>query len=377
MKVCRCLSLALLLGMALGQSLQGQTVQLPPLWTLSEKVSSLVNESQLPSRFQFSTRMFVHAGNNVLPLKLGDDKQLPPTEFKDNYAHFTSYRLKDLSLSYRRLTFSYGYGKADFYDGNQGAAQLYLDSMSTGIDWQKTYDVNASLSRTFLHRWSVEYSLPFKRGHGRFSVALHWLRVHRLQKGTLTGQMWLGQFQGDLNLLTTRGLPSHQTRSNGLALDLAAIVPINGQVRLGFWVENIFSGIWQRTLQGVTAKVATNTVEPDADGFLHAVPFLQGRIERKSLRAKARRIWTVGAAFGQRGSDWILLAQRERDWRVGVGYSFSVGQGKQVWLMVSERPFLWHLGVNTRGLQLLLGVDRWNKSSAKEATALVRWCWSF
>jgi hypothetical protein len=146
--------------------------------------------------------------------------------------------------------------------------------------------------------------------------------------------MWLGQFQGDLKLLTTRGLPESETRSNGVALDVAVVLPLSEQLRMGIWVENLFSRIWQRTLQDITAKVATNTVEPDADGFLHAVPFMQGRIDRRSLNAKAMRLWTIGMAWQQRKNHWLLLTEHDAiGTKVSIGYALRFGERQKVWLM--------------------------------------------
>ncbi|MEM2368483.1 MAG: hypothetical protein QXQ50_09660, partial [Candidatus Bathyarchaeia archaeon] len=164
-----------------------QTITVPQSWTTTEQITTLLNEPKLPNCLQVEARMLIYADNNVLPLKLGDDKPLPSMNFNDDYAYFANYRLKDLAISYRRWTLRHGYGKADFYGGNRDATQLYLDSMSSGVDSQKVYNVNASLNRTFLRRWTLEYAIPLKHNQGQISVALHWLRVHRLQKGKLTG----------------------------------------------------------------------------------------------------------------------------------------------------------------------------------------------
>ncbi|MCX7967303.1 MAG: hypothetical protein N3B10_02305 [Armatimonadetes bacterium] len=356
----------------------GQTIVTPPMWTTLEQVTSLVKDPKQPNHLQFAIRTFIHAENNVLPLKLGNDERLPPINFHGDCAYFADYRMKELSLSHRRWTLRHGYGKADFYEGNRDAAQLYLDTMSVGANPQKDYDVNASLSRTFLRRWTLEYTAPLKRGQGQFSVAFHWLRVHRLQKGTLTGQMSLGQFDGDLLLLTTRGLPSSETKSNGVSVDFSAVAPIGERIKLGIWCENAFSKIWQRRLQQITAKVSTNKVEPDADGFLHAVPFLQGRIEKVSMEARAKQIWVVGAAFKQGGEkDWVLIAKGETNWHIGIGCIFSFDREKRIWVMFNAPQPFWQVGISTSHFQFLLGVDKWSTTEAKEIATVVRLHWTF
>ncbi|MFN4180483.1 MAG: hypothetical protein ACK4I8_09230, partial [Armatimonadota bacterium] len=116
----------------LGENLHCQTIQIPPYWTMAEQATSLLNNPELPNHWQLKTRAVIYASNNVLPLKLGDDEKLPPARFNDNHAFYLSHSLKDLALTRRRWTLRYGYGQADLYEGNRGAAQLYLDSKSDG-----------------------------------------------------------------------------------------------------------------------------------------------------------------------------------------------------------------------------------------------------
>jgi hypothetical protein len=73
--------------------------------------------------------------------------------------------------------------------GRPAGIQVNFSSNPTG-----TYDVVASLNRTRLHRWSLDYAAPFRLNgrRGYFIVTLHWLRLHRLQRGTLTGRMNFG-----------------------------------------------------------------------------------------------------------------------------------------------------------------------------------------
>ena len=336
---------------------------------------AFILDDESPSRRLLTTRAFFHADNNVLPLKLGNEKRLPPLRFGGDRAYFVAYRFKELSVTYRRWTLRYGHGKADFYEGNGDAAQLYLDAMANAINPTGTYDVVASLNRTRLHRWSLDYAAPFRLNgrRGYFIVTLHWLRLHRLQRGTLTGRMNFGQFRGDLRLLTTRGLPDEETQSNGIAMDVAVVIPIGQGWQLGIWSENLFSRLWQRTLQDITAQVATNVVEPDADGFLHAVPLLQGRVDRRSLTAVAKRRWALALSAPQGRNDWLLLAQRDADGtQASLGYAWAMGKGRRVWLMRSLTRERWQLGVSLPRWQLFLSMDKFNSASAKRTSLCLR-----
>jgi hypothetical protein len=363
-------AMIVLVMMAAMAGASGQTVPIPPRWTAGEQVAFILDDTSLSHRL-LTTRAFFHADNNVLPLKLGNEKRLPPLRFGGDRAYFVAYRFKELSVTYRRWTLRYGHGKADFYEGNGDAAQLYLDAMANAINPTGTYDVVASLNRTRLHRWSLDYAAPFRLNgrRGYFIVTLHWLRLHRLQRGTLTGRMNFGQFRGDLRLLTTRGLPDEETQSNGIAMDVAVVIPIGQGWQLGIWSENLFSRLWQRTLQDITAQVATNVVEPDADGFLHAVPLLQGRVDRRSLTAVAKRRWALALSAPQGRNDWLLLAQRDADGtQASLGYAWAMGKGRRVWLMRSLTRERWQLGVSLPRWQLFLSTDKFNSASAKRTS---------
>jgi len=300
--------------------------------------------------------------------------------FEGSKAYYFHSRLKELGLSYRRWSLCYGHGKADFYEGNKGAAQLFLDAKSNGVDWLKVYDVDAYLRRTHSHQWALSYTTPVRlnRREGQCTIALRWLRMHRLQYGNLRGLMWLGQFQGDLKLLTTRGLPENETRSNGVAFDIAVLLPLSEQLRMGIWVENLFSRIWQRTLQDITAKVATNTVEPDADGFLHAVPFMQGRIDRRSLNAKAMPLWTIGMAWQQRKNHWLLLTEHDATGtKVSIGYALRFGKRQKVWLMRTMGKDKWLIGISMPQCQVHLFWDKFNANKSKRASVNFAWVIAF
>ncbi len=347
-----------------------QTVPIPLKWTTSERVTLLLNNAS-PSCQLLTTRFLIHADNNVLTLRLGDKETLPPMRFEGSKAYYFHARLKELGLSYRRWSLRYGHGKADFYEGNRDAAQLFLDAKSNGIDWLKVYEVDAYLLRTHSHHWALSYTTPVRLNgrEGQCIIALRWLRMHRLQYGNLKGLMWLGQFQGDLKLLTTRGLPENEKRSNGVALDVAVLLPLSEQPRIGIWVENLFSRIWQRTLQDITAKVATNTVEPDADGFLHAVPFMQGRIDRRSLNAKAMRLWTIGMAWRQRKNHWLLLTEHDAaGTKVSIGYALRFGERQNVWLMRTMGKDKWLVGIDASQCQIQLSLDRFSADKIKRTS---------
>jgi hypothetical protein len=138
-------------------------------------------------------------------------------------------------------------------------------------------------------------------------------------------------------------------------------------------VENLYSRIWQGTLQDITAKVATNTVEPDADGFLHAVPFMQGRIDRRSLNAKAKRLWAIGMVWQQRKGYWLLLTEHDAiGTQVSIGYALAVGGRQKVWLMQTMGRDKWLIGIDTPQCRIHLSLDKLNANEIKRTFIDIR-----
>ena len=165
-------AIAMLVMIAMIAEASEQNVPVPPKWTTSEQVTLLFDNLSSSYRL-LTTRFFIHADNNVLPLRLGDKETLPPMKFEGNKAYYFHTRLKELGLNYRRWSLRYGYGKADFYEGNKGAAQLFLDTKSDSIDWLKVYEVNAYLRRTHSHQWALSYTTPVRLNgrEGQCSIA--------------------------------------------------------------------------------------------------------------------------------------------------------------------------------------------------------------
>lgn len=339
-----------------------------------EQMEGLVGFPAPPSAF-LEGRFFFRAETNVLPLALGDEKALPPRRFTGREAYFLSERLQEIAYVHGRWSLRYGYGLADLYEGNGGAAQLYLNAKAGILDDGRNYSVAASLGRSALHRWTVEHRVPLRwlRAEGEAHFVLHWLRTQRLQQGSLVGRMATGQFLGNLRLLTTRGLPAGEVRSNGLAMDWALLASMGKGWRMGLWLENALGRLWQGALQDIQAQVATNTLEPDANEFLHAVPFLQGQVQRTSSVFKVQRRWSIGLARRQREEAWLALLQSDGDWRWGLGYVYPLGRGRSLWLMAQGWRWQWQGGIFSSRWHLHLGMDRWPPSSAQRVQVSLGW----
>jgi len=102
---------------------------------------------------------------------------------------------------------------------------------------------------------------------------------------------------------------------------------------------------------------------------LHAVPFLQGRIDRRSLNTKAMRLWTIGMAWQQRKDCWLLLTEDGViGTQVSIGYALTLGERQKVWLMRTIGKDKWLVGIGASQCQLQLSLDKFSASKIKRTS---------
>lgn len=343
-----------------------EPVVLPPLWTETQWVQHL-NSPQMTRAEQLEVGHYLHARTNVRPLlESGSVEQ--PSAGKRGYYRLASQG--ELRLRLSRWQVSYAFGVADQFEGDQGAVLLYLGSMKLTEFPSEDVDVFATLNRSAVNRWTVEHLVRLENRYGESWLLLagSLYLTRRVQQGTLTGKWQSMQFDGNLHLDTTRGLPPSDTRSVGLGLHLALSLPLSESWRVGFWGENLLGHIQQRRLQRITARVQANTIVPDADGFLHAAPLLSGRIDYLSEGLALQRRLTLGLAYRQGRGAWLLFASRDTDEEFSIGYA-----SPQYWFLLSLPRGEWQAAYRAERWELALGLSAWNPSQAKCATLHLRW----
>jgi len=298
-----------------------------------------------------------HADTNVRPLL----RQGTESDFNGRHAYYVGNRIYGMRLHRGKWELGYAYGQADLFQGNRGAAQLFLETERGALNPNTAYGVQATLNRSALQRWTLAYrdqleltpSTGDRRQEGvlRYRIALSWLVLQRVQVGDLAGQKRGDQFEGTLNLTTTRGLPPEAVDGRGVAFDVACeLVWDNG--RLGVQVENLWSQLQIRQAQRIEARIRVNQLIPDADGFLRAPPFLEGRTQ--TIRVAQRALPAVQGFLSGVWADTeaALLWRYDFEWVIGVGMKRGTLWGI-VWL---NRPTL-QLGYTTARWNLTLRLD--------------------
>lgn len=331
---------------------------LPPVYPDTRIVDALCGEEETGDSPRCSVFCEVSASTNVMPLEWSRRRPLPDVQFTGQHAYYRAASYMQVALSLGSYRLRYARGVMQNYTGSPGAAQLYLDTQGSGIRYFHEYDADVYMNNSEVTSWTLEQSVPLHtaRGGGVLQLGISLLETHRVQQGNLRGAMRFWQFQGDLALDTTRGLPAEKARGWGAAVHVALRWHLPHGVRAGVWAENVLSAVWGQRLQQIRARVLTNTVVPDADGFLRAAPFLSGTVQEGERRLRVQPRYTLGMLLPYGTANAVLLVQKDTDWRYHLVY--ARGSSRLQWtLSPAQYAYEWRTGswrwrIGTSHLQL-------------------------
>ena len=338
---------------------------LPPVWSTGHQVQQLtVRPTNEPRQLEIGH--LVQASTNVQPLLRKADGEFLYTG-DQGYYRFAA--LSELGLSLPRWKLRYAFGVADRFEGDMGAVQLYLGGSNLSQFPLSDTAVSATMNRSAVNRWTLEHVTPIHRGQqqGWLLVAGSLYLTRRVQQGTLSGLWQNARFDGNLLLDTTRGLEPVDTRSVGVGFHLALGVPLSEEWCFAFWGENLLGHVRQRKMQRITARVLTNTVVPDADGFLHAAPLLSGRIDYPSRELSLRRRVTLGLARRGDAGAWLLLAAQDAGWEYTLGYA-----SERYWFLLTLPRREWQVAYRSGQWDLVLGLSEIDPARARHGSAQMR-----
>lgn len=314
-------------------------------------------------------RALYAADTNVRPLL----RKTLGAAFSATRGYLTGASVYEARLRWDGWELRYAYGQADWFEGDAGAARLFLEAEQDRLRAETRYAVNATLNRTAVHRWTLahhgEQRTPNARW--RYQVGLSYLHLQRVQLGWLQGQKQGDSFRGALTLLTTRGAPAPQIGGEGVSLS-AGIAWKTDDWEASVWVDNLWSQLRVRTLQRIEATVQVNQLTPDADGFLRAPPLLEGRVSETSLRRAARPRAELALWRREPARRCGVIAVQEGRWRVALTLGWEVSGGA-LWIAYWQpQPMLW-LGYEGRGWRVLLGVDTLQRDALRRVYAELSW----
>ncbi|MCX7926031.1 MAG: hypothetical protein N2554_09505 [Fimbriimonadales bacterium] len=314
-------------------------------------------------------RVSAFADTNVRPLF---QKPAEPA-FAAERAYFRQAFAYSLHIRLPRWEFSVAYGQADRYEGNQGAARLFLEAEQKQITSDSSYPVEATLNRSALQSWGATYHGEWNSAHAkvRYQVGIRYLNLQRVQQGWLQGQKEGDSFEGELLLLTTRGLPAETVGGAGFTLDAGVAVETEGWVA-GVFVENLWSRLRTRQVQQIEANLRINRPVPDADGFLRAPPALEGRIRYPALQRAARPRTTIEVWRATPSNSVGVLAQRADEWQAALAFRGMRGQSRFCLTYWQPRPSVW-LTFEQNNWSITAGADFWNGDALHRFALELSW----
>lgn len=318
-------------------------------------------------------RSYAFADTNVRPLF----REEGAAEFNARRAYLQSALTYAVRWRTHAWEFSLAYGQANRYEGNSGAARLFLEAEQGRLSPDTRYPVEATLNRSAVHIWTATYHGAWNASpaKGRYWVGVSYLHLQRVQQGWLQGQKAGNSFEGELTLLTTRGLPASAIRGEGYAL--SAGVALNaGNWTAGVSAHNLWSRLRVRQAQRIEATVRMNQLTPDADGFLRAPPALEGSVNPASLQRLAQPRVDIEVWRRLKGYTLGILAVHERDWQGALALRRDGSRSSVQVAYWQPRPMVW-LIYEQSDWRAVLGADLWNGDRIQRFYVGLTWRWEW
>ncbi len=352
-----------------------QALFVAPHQTPSEWLNLLTQEVHKPSpRARVSTHLVMFGDTNVQPLL---QKKSSAQNSSASQGYFGGYRAYRVSLTRANWRLSYSWELADLYEGNQGAVRLYKEASQNALNPDTHYPVHATLNRSALSRWAIEYlgSYQQKGLTCFYTIELWGAFVRRAQQGTLQGEKNGDQFQGELTLNTTRGVPPSHVEGYAFGLDVGILAYWETGWSAGIHVANLWGIARINWVQTIRAEVMVNQLRPDAEGFLRGVPLLSGRIERNQLACSIDPSLQIGLAYQPSPEVHLaLLGEHLHRWRWGVS---AVHHPTGGWITLWSEPIALQIGYQRSPWKFSLCFDRLPFSRARLLGAEVGLEWHY
>jgi hypothetical protein len=360
---CWLIGLSLFLTFCLAQGLKAQSVSLPPLSLTSDYFLGQ-QSSSLTLRFSHERRYFW--ANNVIALREGSRKTLPPYRVDTSQPFLSDDKFLRWQVRYRRWGFEFAEGTLSLLEGNRDAAQLWLDAKAGSANSHRIYFPFATEQKGHWRWFGLNHLVSFQlhRMEGKFVVGFRYLLCDRFRDGWFSGTYQNGRLLGELEFVSSRGIGFNAPSGKGFALDAASMV------RQGKWcvflaVEGLVGEVRWKWLRKVSAFVDTNAFAQDPDGFIHSLPSLVGREKYLEVKRPVDKQWLAGLGYSHLRWQWILARDERVDkgnWHLSAIWSLRADQKLYFDLQVPVRAV--SLGYSGRNFELLLAISHPDPSKA-------------
>ncbi len=351
---------------------RSQDLYTAPNQSSLEKIKELLNDT--PSKTLSVTLKTLALGeNNLVPLSWLNRSKYPVQGYSNGTAFFQGYTVNEVKLSKGNWRLSYSSEDSSLFDANPSGAKLFLYAMSGMNGTLTALDAKVTMNRADGARTCLTYVTSFGNSlqKGHVSFAVDWWALRRVQYGSLTGNMQNGVFDGTLDLITSRGLNDPAARDYAISFDTSVSYPLSNSLSLGVWIENLFSQAWLGSLQEIKAHVVTNTLIPDAQGFLHAPPILSGSDSSVTSQRELWRRMDIGAAWHEGRCEWTGFLSHDRNWQCGLGLTKPAWKGARWTAMTWEDPFLQQIGLQSGPWNVEFGASSLDFNRVRDADVMI------
>jgi len=249
----------------LAQVLKAQSVSLPPLSLTSDY---FIERQLISSTLLFSYERRYFWANNVIALREGSRKTLPPYRVDTHQPFLSSDKFLRWQIRYRRWSIEFAEGTLSLLEGNRDAAQLWLDAKANLTNSRRTYFPFVTEQKSHWRWFGLSHIIPFEshRMEGKFVFGFRYLLCDRFRNGWLSGTYQNGRLLGELEFVSSRGIGFNAPSGKGFALD------VSSTIRQGKWcsflaVEGLVGEVHWKRLRKVFTFVDTNAFAQDPDHF--------------------------------------------------------------------------------------------------------------
>jgi hypothetical protein len=347
---------------------QAEKIPLPPTF-ITQDIIAASAISHNPSRFEIDAGGCVGGFNNIRSIWSLASKDQSPIRV-DSDRPYARLRFGQWArLSNKNWFVAIGSGFRDEYDGNQDAAQLYVD-LRTRLRSQDDYAPIASDLHVAASWYGVGKQIDFKMGAIDTStqVMARYLRMTDLLARDLEGSLTTEEFSGNIRILSSDY--SDRVFGSGWALDFRSTFKANNTWEGLVAVEGLLGCAKWENLADRNLYLRSAYVFTDPDGFYRDAGGLSGTTQKRNLTLdinrhcrfelmrKSKTVYLLGGMSWQEGYDSVP------DFGVAVKKYKSITPYTRVYPTENRVE----LGATGRGWHLAFSGDSWLFASPKNAT---------
>ncbi len=347
---------------------QAEKIPLPPTF-ITQDIVAASSISHNPSQYEIEVGGCVGVFNNIRSIWTLASKDQSSMRVDSDMPYARLRFGQWARLSNKNWFVAIGSGFRDEYDGNQDAAQLYID-LRTKSSTQDDYAPIASDLHVAASWYGVGRQIDLKVGDidTNTQVMARYLRMTDLLARHLEGSVTSKDFVGDVRILSSDY--SDRVFGSGWALDFRTTFKAKQNWEGLVAVEGLLGHVKWENLADHNVHIQSTYVFTDPDGFYRDAGGISGIAKKRNLSIgvnrscrfelmrKSKNVCLLGGLSWQEGYDSVP------DFGVAIKKYKSITPYTRVYPTESRLE----IGAAGRGWHLAFSGDNWLFASPKDAT---------